>query len=99
MTKRVILAALLSLCTVLPALGQTTPTPADKDDDVVKIRTNLVQVDAVVTRDGKVVTNLTPDDFEIYEDGKRQAITNFAFISNLAGANVPAAAGSEKRGT
>src|SRR6185437_8984907 len=59
--------------------------PADDKDDVVKIRTNLVQVDAVVTKDGKPVTGLTADDFEIYEDGRKQAITNFAYVSNVAG--------------
>ena len=84
------LALLLSFCTFLPALAQTQPPPPppqkpsiDKDDDVVRITTNLVQVDAVVTKDGKLVTDLTADDFEIYEDGKRQTITSFAYISNV----------------
>jgi VWFA-related protein len=86
MNQRVTLAVLLSFCTLLPALGQTGPT-ADKDD-VVRITTNLVQIDAVVTKDGKPVTNLTADDFEIYEDGRKQAITNFVYISNVAGSAV-----------
>src|SRR5689334_25407656 len=81
MRKRVTLALLLSVCTLLPVMGQQKP--ADDKDDVVKIRTNLVQVDAVVTKDGKPVTNLTADDFEIYEDGKKQTITSFAFVSNV----------------
>jgi VWFA-related protein len=39
----------------------------------------LIEVDAVVTdRDGKPVTGLTVDDFELFENGKRQQITNFA---------------------
>jgi VWFA-related protein len=104
MNKRVTLALLLSVCTLLPALGQTTPTAdkADKDDDVVKITTNLVQVDAVVTKDGKPVTGLSADDFEIYEDGRKQAITSFAYISNVAGnaasanASRPKASSSDK---
>ena len=49
--------------------------------DVVRISTNLVQVDVVVTKDGKPVTDLKAEDFEIREDGRRQAITNFAFLS------------------
>jgi VWFA-related protein len=85
MKKRVSLALLLSISTLMPVLGQTKP--ADDQDDVVKIRTNLVQVDAVVTKDGKPVTGLTADDFEIYEDGRKQAITSFAYISNVSGAN------------
>ena len=81
-------ALLLSFCILLPALAQTTPAPtpqkpSDDQDEVVKITTNLVQVDAVVTKDGKMVTNLTANDFEIYEDGKQQPITSFAFISNV----------------
>ena len=87
------LALLLLLCLFTAALPQTkapasVPPPPqkpsdDKDDDVVKITTNLVQIDAVVTKDGKPVPNLTPDDFEIYEDGRKQAITSFAYISNV----------------
>jgi VWFA-related protein len=84
MKKRVTLAVLLSFCTLLPALGQTTPT--DDKDDVVKITTNLVQIDVVVTKDGKPVPSLNAEDFELYEDGKRQAITSFAYVSNVAGA-------------
>ncbi|MEP6707456.1 MAG: VWA domain-containing protein [Pyrinomonadaceae bacterium] len=57
---------------------QESPTP----DDVVRISTNLVQIDAVVTgKDGKLVSDLTAEDFEIYEEGKRQPITNFSFIA------------------
>ena len=88
MKTKAIPALLLSFCVLLPALAQTTPAPTpqkptDDQDEVVKITTNLVQVDAVVTKDGKMVTNLTANDFEIYEDGKQQPITSFAFISNV----------------
>jgi VWFA-related protein len=88
MNRRIILALLLSICTVLPAMGQTKP--AGDQDDVVKITTNLVQIDAVVTKDGKAVTGLTAEDFEIYQDGRKQAITTFAYISNSP--NVPSSA-------
>jgi VWFA-related protein len=84
------LALLLLFCMLLPALAQTLPAPppvpqktSDDKDDVVRITTNLVQVDAVVTKDGKAVTNLTADDFEIYQDGKKQTITSFAYVSNV----------------
>src|ERR1041385_8640771 len=95
MKIQALLALVPPCCIFLPALAQTqTQTakpaasqqpqkPADDQDEVVKITTNLVQVDAVVTKDGKLVTNLTANDFEIYEDGKQQTITSFAYISNI----------------
>src|SRR6266700_4877238 len=55
------------------------------DQDVIRITTNLVQVDAVVTKDGKQVTDLKPEDFELFEDGHLQAITNFSYVSNVPG--------------
>ena len=58
-------------------------------DDVVRITTNLVQVDAVITdKDGKLVTDLKPEEVEIYEDGREQKITNFSF--NLSESTSPA---------
>jgi VWFA-related protein len=67
-----------------PQTQQTPPRPqppAD-DDDVVRITTSLVQTDVVVTdKDGKQVTNLKAEDFEILENGKSQAITNFSYVT------------------
>ncbi len=64
----------------------TNPTPTPKpsaDDDVVKISTALIQVDVTVTdRSGKIVTDLKPEEIEIYENGERQTISNFSFISS-----------------
>lgn len=58
-----------------------TPTP---DDDVVKISTNLIQIDVTVTdKSGKIVTDLKPEDFEVYENGKKQDITNFLFVNTV----------------
>ena len=98
MNNRVTLAVLLSFCTLLPALGQTTPV--DDKDDVVRITTNLVQIDVVVTKDGKPAPNLKAEDFEIYEDGRRQAITSFAFVSNVgaAAATTPVKSSEIKNG-
>ncbi len=64
------------------AKPQPTPTPAT-DNDVVKITTNLIQVDVTVTDSkGKPVTDLKPNEIEIYENGRKQKITNFSFISS-----------------
>ena len=55
---------------------QAPPAPG-----VIRINVNLVQVDAVVTdSDGRPVTNLKPEDFEVLQDGKVQKITNFEFV-------------------
>jgi VWFA-related protein len=67
------------------AFAQTptpTATPIIQDDkDVVVITTNLIRVDATVTdKNGKVVTDLTADDFEIFENGEKQQISNFSFV-------------------
>ena len=52
------------------------------EQDVVKITTNLVQIDAVVTdKSGKRIVDLKPDEVEIYEDGQVRAITNFSYIN------------------
>ncbi len=68
-----------------------TPTPKPSDgEDVVKISTALVQVDVTVTDNkGKIVRDLKPEDFEIYENGEKQKITNFTFISADSESNQP----------
>src|SRR5689334_10127757 len=87
-----LLALLTSQPLAIPAQQQTKPqaqstpqqgeTSNPYDDEVVRITTNLVQVDAVVVdKDGRYVTDLRPEDFEITEDGKRQEITNFSYIN------------------
>lgn len=59
-----------------------TPKPAEEDEDIVKISTALIQIDVTVTdKDGKVVTDLKPEDFEVYENKEKQQITNFSFVS------------------
>ena len=71
----------LSLSSVVAQQQQNAP-PDNNDDEVVRISTNLVQVDAVVTdRDGKQVTDLRADEFEIREDNRPQPITNFSYVS------------------
>ena len=70
-----------------------SPKPAQNPEDVVRITTNLVQIDAAVTdKKGKAVTDLKVEDFEVYEDGRPQKITNFSFVS--VGSSTPSAAAS-----
>jgi VWFA-related protein len=59
------------------------PTPEDSVDDVVRVTTNLIQIDVVVTdKQGNRVENLQPEDFEILVNKRPQPITNFSFISD-----------------
>jgi VWFA-related protein len=73
----------LVLCaSLLVAQQPPVAAPAAAQPDVVfSVTTTLVQVDAVVTdAKGRYVTDLTRDDFAIYEDGKPQPITNVSYI-------------------
>jgi VWFA-related protein len=70
-----------------PAQTPAAPSPAQTidDEEVVRITVNLVQVDVIVTdRDGHQVTNLRPEDFEIFEDSRPQKITHFSYVSTDA---------------
>jgi VWFA-related protein len=75
-----------------PPATSRSPDTQKEDPDVVRITTNLVQLDATVTdRDGKQVTDLKPEDFEILENGKPQTITNFSYNTTYSiPANAPA---------
>lgn len=93
--RRFALVLLLLLPLTGPAQQQSdtqsrpvpTPTPIEQpqratDDDVVKITTNLVQVDAVITdKNGKLIRDLRPEEVQIFEDGREQKITNFNLIT------------------
>lgn len=77
-----LLSALLLSSFVYPQVP--TAKPASDDDTVVKISTDLVQIDVTVTdKNGKIVPNLKAEDFEVFENGQKQAIsgTNFVFRS------------------
>src|SRR5688572_20692824 len=79
---------------------QPTATPQSDDGGVVKIATDLIQLDVTVTdRNGKVVTDLGPDDFEIYENGEKQKISNLSFISRLGGGAAVTAANRQNQAT
>jgi VWFA-related protein len=73
-----------------PAFAQA---PGERPPLVVPVGVELVQVDAIVTdKDGRQVTDLTADDFEITEDGKKRVIANFRYVhtGRAEGPSVPA---------
>jgi VWFA-related protein len=83
--KRFFFIAIFLLLCSLTALAQNpAATPPVVDDDTIKISTNLIQIDVTVTdKDGNVVTDLKPEDFEVFENKKKQEITNFTFIAGI----------------
>jgi VWFA-related protein len=76
------LALAFALAAQASARQQQQHAPAGQDEDeVVRITSNLIQVDAVVLdAEGRQVTDLAAGDFELSEDGRAQAITNFSYV-------------------
>jgi len=87
----------LTLSMVLPVPGQSPesatggrPTPpapekAGSEQSPIRIRTNEVRLDVVVTdRKGRPIRGLTAADFEVDEDGTRQLLTAFQAVSDQA---------------
>lgn len=60
--------------TIAPVNGEVV----EEDDDVIKVETNLVTFPvSVVDRDGRFITGLKKEDFQIYENGQEQKIDTF----------------------
>ena len=80
-------ALILLMLLAAAAAGQRAARqqPNQDNEDIVRITTNLVQVDAVVLdREGKRVTDLKPNEIQIFEDDRQQKITHFSYISAAA---------------
>src|SRR5919206_1350691 len=76
--SRIIFTLLVLIPFSVSSLAQQPQKP--QEEEVVRITTNLVQVDAVITdKNGKVVTDLRPEGLEIFEDGHQQKITHFSY--------------------
>lgn len=84
------ISLLLLLALLIPAVtvAQTTPQQQQQDepDDVVRISTQLVQTDVVVLdKNDQIVTDLKLEDFEVYDNGKKQDLRFMEFVSVDAG--------------
>jgi VWFA-related protein len=75
----------------LPAIAQTAPQkPADAQDDIIHVNTDLVQTDVMVfDKDGHFVDGLKGDQFALKIDNKATPITFFERVA--AGKGDPAA--------
>ena len=69
-----------------PAVVCAQTSGAQDQDDVVRVRSNEVQLDIVVKdKKGRPVKDLKAVEFEIFEDGVLQKVESFRFISREAG--------------
>jgi len=74
-------------CTVASAFAQhprqsVPEKQTPQDEDTVRISVKLVQVDGTVTNsDGRQVTDLKKEDFELVVDGLPEKIAYFSYIS------------------
>lgn len=88
-TPAALLLIVFSCIAAFAQIAQPTATPVqtsgqseNEDDDVVRISTNLIQVDVVVTdKNGNVIRDLKPEDFEIHENDEVRQISGFSFVS------------------
>src|SRR5688572_18324751 len=85
MTRRFLPALLGSALLTASLVGQQ-PAPAapqaPTQPPVFRVEVNYVEVDAIVTdAQGRIVTDLTADDFELLEDRRPQSVTAFSFVN------------------
>lgn len=82
MNKRLSLLIIVSLAfsAVSPLYAQEPTKP--QADDIVRISTSLVQIDAVVTdKAGNPIKDLKDSDFEVLQDGKPQKIVSVTYVN------------------
>jgi len=72
-----LVGALLASAQTQPA----QPPVAAQAGTVFTVTSTLVQVDAVVTdSEGRHVSDLKPEDFQVFEDGQLQKLTHFSYV-------------------
>ena len=76
---------LLCLCLLIPGmLSSLSQKQEEIQPEKHEVTVSLVLVDVTASDNkGNFITNLTQDDFELYEDGKKVAINSFELISFL----------------
>jgi len=74
----------MSAIALWSVVGQTRPTQKptqEPQEEVLRITTNLVQTDAVITdKSDQLIKDLKLEDFELYDNGKKQEIKFLEFV-------------------
>lgn len=85
--KRIV-PLMLALGMALSVMVAQTPTNPQKPqqeiapEDVIRITSNLVQTDVVVTdKNDRPISDLSREEFELYDNGKRQEVRFLEFVS------------------
>lgn len=93
------LAAVTLFALLAVPLASQSPDAPPGQLPTFKAEVEYVEVDALVTdQSGAVVRDLRKEDFQIFEDGKSQAIAGFAFVEiPVVTSNRPAEIGSRER--
>jgi VWFA-related protein len=88
MKNQRLLAVVVGMFLGSVSFGQRPDSPSSQkpaEGDVVRITTNLVQVDAVITdKRGNAVTDLKPEELQLFENNRSQKITHFSYITTGA---------------
>src|ERR1051326_7838299 len=76
--RKIILACAALLCLCASAIAQQ-----QEPDETIRVESNLVQLNVgVADHKGHAITDLTQNDFTIYEDGVKQSIAHFEPVSS-----------------
>lgn len=101
MSRRVLSVIALAVATAVYPAAQSQTGAAQQPPDqpqrpVFRAGVDSVSVDVIVTdKDGRPVTDLSPEDFEVREDGKAQQIDTFKLIRAGEGAVGPTRGSSQ----
>lgn len=74
---RIALLVVLAVCLALNPVRSQNKTPKQKseDDEIIKVNSNLVNLDVIIKdKKGKVVRDLKAEDFIVTENGVKQNI-------------------------
>src|SRR5438105_12467566 len=79
----------------IPVQSQDKKQTKSADDDVIRVTSNLVNLDVIVKdKKGKAITDLKPEDFTVFENGVPQKIQFFdSTLTNGSQAGQPQTAG------